>query len=114
MRTAVNAADQRFACGSKESDSPPFPFPPLGASRGHRRLRCAAARALRQPKAERSSAFWAGKEKCFFNWGLRTPKPRVSALRKGANLSKREEAPEADEFLKLQAHSSMRICFGSE
>ena len=33
--------------------SPPFPFPPPGASGGHRRLRCATARARRRPKAER-------------------------------------------------------------
>jgi hypothetical protein len=53
---------KRTACGSKEFDSPPFPFPPPGASRGHRRLRYATARAMRRPKAERSSAFWAGQE----------------------------------------------------
>ena len=33
--------------------SPPFPFPPPGASGVHRRLRYATARAKRRPKAER-------------------------------------------------------------
>jgi len=65
----------RTACGSKELDSPPFPFPPPGASRGHRRLRCATARALRRPKAERSAAFWAGKEARLLIWGLAAPNP---------------------------------------
>ncbi len=31
------------ACGSKELESPPFPFPPPGASRGHTATRCARA-----------------------------------------------------------------------
>ncbi len=34
---------QESACGSKESGSPPFPFPPPGASRGHSATRCARA-----------------------------------------------------------------------
>ena len=64
----------QLACGSKEFGSPPFPVSPLrGASRGHRRLRCAAARALHRPKAERPAAFWAGKEEMLFTWGLRRP-----------------------------------------
>ena len=53
---------KKSACGSAEFESPPFPFPPPGASRGHRRLRCATARAPRRPQAERSNASWAGKE----------------------------------------------------
>ena len=58
--------------------SPPFPFPPAGASRGHRRLRCAAARALHRPKAKRSSAFWAGKEEMHSSWGPTPPNPRFA------------------------------------
>ena len=41
--------------------------------RGHRRLRCAAARAQHRPIAKRSSAFWAGREEMLFTWGLRRP-----------------------------------------
>jgi hypothetical protein len=48
-----NQQHEQSACGSKVSASPPFPFPPPGASGGHRRLRCAAAWALRRPKAKR-------------------------------------------------------------
>ena len=47
----------------------PFPVSPSGGKPGRRRLRCATARRLRRPKAERSSAFWAGKERSFFHWG---------------------------------------------
>ena len=64
-----------IACGSKEFGSPPFPFPPPGASRGHRRLRCATARARRRPKAKRLAAFWAGEGRTIPIGLLRPPCP---------------------------------------
>lgn len=74
----------RIACGSQELDSPPFPFPPAGASGGHRRLRYAAARAQRRPQGKRSSAFWAGKEEMLLYWGLHRPQtPVLGSLRTG-------------------------------
>jgi transposase len=40
---SVSKPGRRSACGSKESESPPFPFPPPGASRGHTAPRYARA-----------------------------------------------------------------------
>ena len=65
-----------IACGSKEFNLPLSRFPLAGASRGHHRLRCAAARAQHRPKAKRSSAFWAGKEEMLCSWGPTPPNPR--------------------------------------
>ena len=73
-----------IACGSKEFNLPLSRFPLAGASRGHRRLRCAAARAQHRPKAKRSSAFWAGKEEPLFSWVLR-PQPPLSLGRRTVN-----------------------------
>jgi len=77
---------KQIACGRKDFSSPPFPFPPPGASRGHHRLRYATARALRRPKAERSSAFWAGKESAPFLGATPPPKPPLSGARESVNF----------------------------
>src|SRR5437899_3002551 len=39
----MSKRNRESACGSKELESPPFPFPPPGASRGHTATRCARA-----------------------------------------------------------------------
>jgi hypothetical protein len=88
---------KRFACGSKESDSPPFPFPPPGASRGHRHLRYATARARHRPKAERSSAFWAGNEEELLSWGLRPQTPLYGAVAQ-SRLRLTKGGPAAGQF----------------
>jgi hypothetical protein len=56
--------------------SPPFPFPPPGASGGHRRLRCATARARRRPKAERFPRSGPVRKRAWVGRGSR-PGPRV-------------------------------------
>src|SRR5713226_10459911 len=65
-----------IACGSKVVGSPPFPFPPPGASGGHRRLRCATARARRRPKAERFPRSGPVRKRAWVGRGSR-PGPRV-------------------------------------
>ena len=65
----------------------PFPVSPSGGKRGAPPppLR-ATARAKRRPKAERSSAFWAGKEETLFSWGLRRPQTPRSQWREPRTL----------------------------
>ena len=70
---------KRLACGSEELESPPFPFPPPGASRGHTATRCARAG---ESAGQRQSRLWRLRpvRNQAPGWGARAPSPPPKTL----------------------------------
>ena len=77
---------KRFACGSQEFGSPPFPFPPPGASRGHTATRYARAGESAGKMQSRLLRLMPVRQKGSLVGGYAAPKPPLLGGREPRTL----------------------------